>query len=200
MVEIFGFIGGALGVGAGLPQIYKILKLKHAEGLNRIAWILIFTGTISWMSYGVRIDSISAIISNMVGAVIHGFILFKVLSHQVRFFISLYALFISYCIFNLPEIIVTVLLISFTFAQLPQIINSVDNYRNGRDSAVSLGFLFAILASTTSWATYGFLSDLPTIWITSMIGFTLSFLVLILEASPLRGHLPIKSFEREQNY
>jgi len=51
------------------------------------------------------------------------------------------------------------------------------------------------LASTTSWATYGFLSDLPTIWITSMIGFTLSFLVLILEASPLRGRLPIKSFE-----
>jgi uncharacterized protein with PQ loop repeat len=195
MVEIFGFVGGALGVGAGLPQIYKILKLKHAEGLNRIAWILIFTGTISWMSYGVRIDSISAIISNMVGGVIHGFILFKILSHRIRFFIPLYALFIYYCILNLPEIIVTVLLISFTFAQLPQIINSVDNYRNRRDSAVSLGFLFAILASTTSWATYGFLSDLPTIWITSMIGFTLSFLVLILEASPLRGRLPIKSFE-----
>jgi uncharacterized protein with PQ loop repeat len=193
MVEIFGFIGGAIGVGAGLPQIYKILKLKHTQGLNRTAWILIFTGTISWMSYGVRIDSISAITSNSVGAVIHGFILFKILSHRIRFLIPFYAVFISYSILNLPELLVTVLLISFTFAQLPQIINSVDNYRNGRDSAVSLGFLFAMLASTASWATYGFLSDLPTIWITSIIGFTLSFFVLILEASPLRGRLPIRN-------
>lgn len=195
MIEIFGFIGGALGVGAGLPQIYKILTLKHAEGLNRTAWILIFTGTISWMSYGVRIDSISAIISNLVGAVINGFILFKILSHHIRFYIPLYAIFIFYSILNIPEIIVTVLLISFTFAQLPQVISSLDNYRHRRDSAVSLVTLAAVMASTTSWATYGFLSDLPTIWITSMIGFTLSFLVLILEATRMRGRLPIKNLD-----
>ena len=195
MVEIFGFLGGAIGVSAGLPQIYKILKLKHADGLNRTAWILIFTATIAWTGYGVRIDSISAITSNTVAAIINGFILFKILSHAIRFFIPVYAIFVFITVLTIPEIILTVILITFTFAQLPQVINSVDNYRSSRDSAVSLATLSAALLSYICWATYGFLSDLPTVWITSMIGFSLSFSILLLESSPLRGRLPIKKLD-----
>ena len=195
MVEIFGFLGGAIGVSAGLPQIYKILTLKHADGLNRTAWILIFTATIAWTGYGVRIDSISAITSNTVAAVINGFILFKILSHVIRFFIPVYAVFVFFTVLTIPEIILTVVLITFTFAQFPQVINSVDNYRSSRDSAVSLATLSAALLSYICWATYGFLSDLPTVWLTSMIGFSLSFSILLLESTPLRGRLPIKKLD-----
>lgn len=199
MVELFGFLGGAIGVGAGLPQIYKILKLKHADGLNRTAWILIFTATISWTGYGVRIDSISAITSNTVAALINGFILFKVFSHKIRFFIPIYAAFIFYAVLNVPEFALTVLLVTFTFAQLPQVVKSVDNYRTNRVSAVSLATLSAALVSYTCWATYGFLTSLATVWVTSIIGFTLSFSILILEAAPLRGRLPFGYTESEKS-
>jgi uncharacterized protein with PQ loop repeat len=197
MVELFGFLGGAIGVGAGLPQIYKILKLKHAQGLNRTAWILIFTATIAWTGYGVRIDSVSAITSNTIAAVINGFILFKVLSHYIRFFIPVYATFIYFSVLNMPEIVLTIFLICFTFAQAPQVRNSIHHYRTNKASAVSLATISAALVSYTCWATYGFLSNLPTVWITSIIGFTLSFSILILEASGLRGRLPLKMEDRQ---
>ena len=194
MVEILGFLGGAIGVTAGLPQIVKILKLKHAEGLNRTSWILIFSATVSWAAYGFRIDSISAITSNVIAAVINGFILFKVLSHGIRFFIPLYAAAIFSSALVIPDFILTIILIGFTFAQLPQVFNSIENYRRSKDSAVSLATISAALASYTCWASYGFLSDRPTVWITSIIGFTLSILVLAFEASPLRGRLPVKLY------
>jgi len=192
MVELFGFLGGAIGVSAGLPQVYKILKLRHTQGLNRTSWILIFSGTIAWAGYGVRIDSISAITTNVIAAVINGFILFKVLSHSIRFFIPIHAALIFYLVLNIPEVVLTVILIGFTFAQFPQVLNSIDHYRSNRASAVSLVTMSASLVSFTCWATYGVLSSLATVWITSSIGFTLSFLILILEASAFRGKLPLK--------
>jgi uncharacterized protein with PQ loop repeat len=192
MIEIFGFLGGAIGVSAGLPQVYKILKLKHAQGLNRTSWILIFTGTIAWAAYGVRIDSISAITTNVVAGVINGFILFKILAHFIRFFIPIHAALIFYIVLNIPEVVLTIVLIGFTFAQFPQVLNSVDHYRRDRASAVSLATISASLVSFTCWATYGVISSLATVWITSSIGFILSFFILILEAPALRGRLPLK--------
>jgi uncharacterized protein with PQ loop repeat len=192
MIELFGFLGGAIGVSAGLPQVYKILNLKHAQGLNRTSWILIFTGTIAWAAYGVRIDSISAITTNVVAGVINGFILFKILSHSIRFFIPIHAALVFYIVLNIPEVVLTVILIGFTFAQFPQVLNSIDHYRTDRASAVSLATISASLVSFTCWATYGVLSSLATVWITSSIGFTLSFFILILEAPALRGKLPLK--------
>jgi uncharacterized protein with PQ loop repeat len=194
MIELFGFLGGAIGVSAGLPQVSKILKLKHAQGLNRTSWILIFTGTIAWAAYGVRIDSISAITTNVIAGVINGFILFRILSHSIRFFIPIHAALIFYIVLNIPEVVLTIVLIGFTFAQFPQVLNSLNHYRTDRASAVSLATLSASLVSFTCWATYGVLSSLATVWITSSIGFTLSFFILILEAPVLRGKLPIKMF------
>ena len=193
MVEILGFLGGAIGVSAGLPQVYKILKLKHTDGLNRTAWSLILTASTAWAAYGVRIDSISAITCNLIAAVINSFIVFKIISHRIRFFIPLYSALVFYSVLNIPEVLLTFILIGFTFAQLPQVINSIDNYRTAKNSAVSLATIIAALVSYLCWATYGVLLDLTTVWLTSAIGFTLSFLILLFEAPSLRGRLPLKT-------
>ena len=192
MIELFGFLGGAIGVGAGLPQVYKILKLKHAEGLNLSSWMLIFSGSTAWAGYGVRIDSISAVTTNVIAGFINSFILFKIMTHPIRFLIPLYATFLYFSVLTIPESLLSTFLIGLTFAQLPQVISSMENYRRNRKSAVSIGTVSAALASYLCWATYGFLSGLPTVWLTSGIGFTLSFLILILEVSVLRGKLPLK--------
>jgi uncharacterized protein with PQ loop repeat len=191
MIEFFGFLGGALGIGAGLPQIYKILKLKHAIGLNQTTWILIYSATLSWTAYGFRIHSTSAIACNIVASAINAFILFKIVSRKLRLFLPFYTLLVFLSALKISSFVLSAFLIGLTFAQLPQLRNSIHSYKNNRDSAVSLGTLTAALASYSCWATYGFLSSLPTVWATSIIGFTLSLLIYSLESSFFRGRLPI---------
>jgi len=47
-------------------QTYKIVKRKNAEGVSILAYLLFSFGIIIWLIYGVSINSIPIIISNIV--------------------------------------------------------------------------------------------------------------------------------------
>ncbi len=65
IVELIGIIAGALGVIAWIPQLKEVWKEKKHEGISLPTLYLICTALLLWLTYGLIIDSIAIIISNL---------------------------------------------------------------------------------------------------------------------------------------
>lgn len=66
MFEIVGTIAGILTTIASLPQIIKILRTKSSTDISKGTYVLLLTGTIIWLIYGILIKSIPLIIFNAI--------------------------------------------------------------------------------------------------------------------------------------
>ena len=64
-IEAIGLLAGFLGILAWVPQIYKIWIQKRADGISLPTFFIITTALILWLVYGVMINSLSLIISNI---------------------------------------------------------------------------------------------------------------------------------------
>ena len=64
-IEAIGLLAGFLGILAWVPQIYKIWIQKRADGISLPTFSIITTALILWLVYGVKINSLSLIISNI---------------------------------------------------------------------------------------------------------------------------------------
>lgn len=67
------------GIGMGLysiPQLFKIYKLKDASNVSKWAHAIIVVGAFIWMLYGLEINSIPLILSNLLGIITNGWIYF----------------------------------------------------------------------------------------------------------------------------
>ena len=64
--EYIGFFAAALTTAAFLPQAYKIWKSKTADGLSLSMYTLMCLGILSWLIYGVLIQSPSVIVANCI--------------------------------------------------------------------------------------------------------------------------------------
>ena len=65
LVELIGIIAGALGGIAWIPQLKEVWKEKKHEGISLPTLYLICTALLLWLTYGLIIDSIAIIISNL---------------------------------------------------------------------------------------------------------------------------------------
>ena len=65
LVELIGIVAGALGVIAWIPQLKEVWKEKKHEGISLPTLYLICTALLLWLTYGLIIDSIAIIISNL---------------------------------------------------------------------------------------------------------------------------------------
>ena len=64
--EYIGFFAAMLTTSAFLPQAYKIWKSKTADGLSLSMYLVMGTGTLSWLVYGLLIESPSVIVANCI--------------------------------------------------------------------------------------------------------------------------------------
>jgi MtN3 and saliva related transmembrane protein len=64
--EYIGFIAATLTTSAFLPQAFKIWKSKTADGLSLSMYLVMGTGTLSWLFYGLLIESPSVIVANCI--------------------------------------------------------------------------------------------------------------------------------------
>jgi len=64
--EYIGFIAATLTTSAFLPQAFKIWKSKTADGLSLSMYLVMGTGTLSWLVYGLLIESHSVIVANCI--------------------------------------------------------------------------------------------------------------------------------------
>ena len=76
--EIVGLLAAFLTTSAFIPQVYKIYKEKISAGISLTMYIILFTGVILWLIYGILISSLSIIIANGVTALLQlSIIIFK---------------------------------------------------------------------------------------------------------------------------
>ena len=65
-MEWFGGLAGILTTVSFLPQVYKTWKTKSTDSLSLPMLLMMTTGIFLWGVYGVMLDSMSMIISNVV--------------------------------------------------------------------------------------------------------------------------------------
>ena len=73
--EIIGLIAAVCTTFAFIPQVMKVWKTKQAKDLSLRMYSIMFIGIILWLVYGIRIDSLSIIMANVVTATLVGTIL-----------------------------------------------------------------------------------------------------------------------------
>ena len=73
--ELIGFIAAVCTTFAFLPQVIKVWKTKQTKDLSLRMYIVMFIGIFLWFVYGLRINSLSIILANIVT----GFLVFTIL-------------------------------------------------------------------------------------------------------------------------
>ena len=73
--ELIGFIAAVCTTFAFLPQVIKVWKIKQTKDLSLRMYTVMFIGICLWFVYGLRINSLSIIIANIVT----GFLVFTIL-------------------------------------------------------------------------------------------------------------------------
>ena len=64
--EFIGFLAAILTTSAFLPQAFKIWKTQSADGLSLTMYLVMGTGTLCWLIYGILIQSPSIIVANSI--------------------------------------------------------------------------------------------------------------------------------------
>ena len=83
-IEWIGFIAALLTTGAFVPQVFKTLKTKSTEGLSLTMYISMFVGIMLWLFYGIKIQSISMIVANVVTGGLTLSILVMIILHKKK--------------------------------------------------------------------------------------------------------------------
>jgi len=73
--EIIGLIAAICTTFAFIPQVMKVWKTKQTKDLSLRMYSVMFIGILLWLVYGIRIDSLSIILANVVTATLVGTIL-----------------------------------------------------------------------------------------------------------------------------
>ena len=73
--ELIGFIAAVCTTFAFLPQAIKVWKTKQTKDLSLRMYTVMFIGICLWYVYGLRINSLSIILANIVT----GFLVFTIL-------------------------------------------------------------------------------------------------------------------------
>ncbi len=74
-INAIGLAGGVFTTVAFLPQLFKILKTKHVRDVSLIMYIILTSGIVMWLIYGLLIKSAPVIFANMVSVVLCSVIL-----------------------------------------------------------------------------------------------------------------------------
>ena len=75
-------IGAALTTFAFLPQSIKAIKSKHTKDLSLATIVMMFTGVICWLVYGLLIGDPPIIAANTVSIIIIGVTLYLKLRYK----------------------------------------------------------------------------------------------------------------------
>ena len=73
--ELIGFIAAVCTTFAFLPQAIKVWKTKKTKDLSLRMYTVMFIGICLWFVYGLRINSLSIILAN----VVTGFLVFTIM-------------------------------------------------------------------------------------------------------------------------
>jgi MtN3 and saliva related transmembrane protein len=82
LTEIIGFCAAILTTVAYLPQMVRIIRTRSTKDVSLIMYLVMLTGVITWLVYGVLIDSMPVIIANTITTAFVATILFFKLRYK----------------------------------------------------------------------------------------------------------------------
>ena len=74
-IKILGIAAAILTTAANVPQAIKIIRTRSTESISTLTYILLFTGLVLWLIYGIIRDDLPIILANSVSALLAGIIL-----------------------------------------------------------------------------------------------------------------------------
>ncbi len=83
-IEIIGLMAAILTTSAFIPQVYKTWKTKDVKAISLTMYLVMFTGVILWLIYGIYINSFSMLIANSITSMLILFIvILKIKYHKI---------------------------------------------------------------------------------------------------------------------
>jgi MtN3 and saliva related transmembrane protein len=76
MIELVGFIAAFCTTAAFIPQAVKVYKSRSTKDISIGMFILLTTGLVCWLIYGILITSFPIIAANIITLIFAGFILY----------------------------------------------------------------------------------------------------------------------------
>lgn len=81
-IEIIGFIAAILTTSAFIPQVYKTWKTKDVKAISLTMYLVMFTGVLLWLVYGIYINSLSMVLANGITSILILFIIIFKIKHS----------------------------------------------------------------------------------------------------------------------
>lgn len=75
LVTLIGMISAVLTTGAFVPQALKTIRSRSTEDLSLLTFLMMFSGTLLWLVYGMQINDLPLIVANAISACLTGIIL-----------------------------------------------------------------------------------------------------------------------------
>jgi len=69
-IDLFGFIAALLTTSAFLPQVIKTLREKDAKSLSLPMYLILTSGLLLWLTYGIMIKDWALIIANSITGIL----------------------------------------------------------------------------------------------------------------------------------
>jgi len=69
IIEIIGLIAATMTTAAFVPQLIKAIKLKSTKDISLVMYLVMFTGVVLWLIYGLHHNSAPIIFANSITAV-----------------------------------------------------------------------------------------------------------------------------------
>jgi uncharacterized protein with PQ loop repeat len=184
----FGYLGAALGVVMVVPQIARIVRHPWLPGVSPVTWILLTLGCLMWLTYGVRTDAAPQIPGNVLliaGAVTIVVLLPSDHSRARRLVpLAVAAAGLSTVAFLIPARDVGYLAFAIGLSSSwPQLFDSIQTWRAGRTSGVSVSSWTLRIASQVAWLTYALgTSDQPVL-VGACVTLSTATLLVVLEST-----------------
>lgn len=179
VAEIFGFIGGGLGTLQGIPQAWRIYRMKTGYGVSISSWILMLVRMSTWMGYGWYMASPSIMVSNLIGAFTSALVVAAMRPNQLRAWLWIVPVIFlcGFLVQLLPLVVTSVILVLLTLSRLPQLFRSIANARAGKVTAVSISALAIGIGSMLAWGSYALIVDDPLVLYTTILA--MAFMITI---------------------
>jgi uncharacterized protein with PQ loop repeat len=183
--EICGFIAGTIGIATALPQVARIRRLGHTDGLALSPWLLMLMQFAAWTAFGLRVSSPSIMFSNLLTFATTALVVVAIVGNTLRnwLLIALGGLAIAAFVFFGPVTITNLALIALTGSRLPQLIRTWINRASANPTAVSVSSLVVSLTSMSFWMAFAILTQNTLVIFTTTVAITITLLTALLEAN-----------------
>lgn len=181
--EIFGFIGGFIGIATGLPQMLRIRRLGHADGLELSPWVLMLVLFAAWTSFGFKVASPSIMVANLLTFFTTALVVVAITGNTFKSWslILLVGAAAGLFVFYGPVVLVNLVLVLLTAARLPQLIRTWLNRATAKVTAVSIPSLVVALTSMVFWMGFALLTENGLVVVSTTVSLAITLLTALVE-------------------